>query len=94
MTYYTFRLLGDDRFEVAKWEDGKRPVAVYKVDLKTTYCNCVATKHECRHVKLCRSLTDPEFITEVERWRYEDSAVGWVEMEDIPRKETFFAAVA
>ena len=94
MTYYTFRIMQNDPlcFEVSKWEDGKRPVGVYRVDLYKSYCNCVATKHECKHVKLCRSLNDPDFLKEIERWRWDDSD-GWTEMNDIPTKEEFFAAV-
>jgi hypothetical protein len=88
MTHYTFRLIGTNPeivVDVCKWEDSNRPT-IYRVYPRTNSCSCIATKRECRHVKMVLSMIDPEFIAEMYRWKW-DQENGFTEMNDMPFKE-------
>lgn len=90
-TYYTVRILQtfpEVIAECCKWDSNVRPEEIYRVYPKTSSCNCVATKRDCRHVMMVRDITDPEFINEAYRWKW-DEKHGWTEVVDIPSPKEF-----
>lgn len=79
--------------DVCKWENSKNPEVIYRVYPRTNSCSCVATKRDCRHVKMVLSMIDPEFIGEMYRWKW-DSKNGFTEMNDMPIREFVDAVLA
>lgn len=59
---YQIRDLDSHTFEITKWEGGRRPAEVYRVDQypKEFKCNCHAGAHgrECKHVKMIKDYLD------------------------------------
>lgn len=45
---YTFREMGQGNYEVAKFDDRKRPIEVY--DIYGGHCNCPSPKVLCKHI--------------------------------------------
>lgn len=57
MSYYSARLVGSHKYEIASFSDSySHPLALYYINTKADNCDCPSRRGDCKHKSILRTL--------------------------------------